>query len=441
MTTAQQGIATIESFLAEVGPIKSAEANTEPGSVGGPTTHPVKSVPDNTRPGTEGARAAENTKDVKADVPASVDGTSEKKAESSAGVGATGTASGDQIQIGTKKAPTGEDSSTETASAKSGKTDPGSSHPARTDNDALNGGKYAADIENMPLSKLAQDLGALGNELCSLIAAGASINVPTQKAASDAAPSAQTPPPPAAPAQPAAPASAATAQPVKTAADAQLAKLYGPEMAALLTNTMDKKAADSMVTGALAGIIKQAQDDADATAAFLNEYFAQNKRADFGGGSPDGMGGGGPESGSAPPSHAESHEHSPHDGAPPHDGGGAAGGGDEAVLAQLQALCQQLNISPEELLQSIEAEAGGGGQPAAGGPPAAAGAGGPMSAAAPQGGAPTGGGQPGGGPVPGMEVTAAARDLEYQKMANHVRELAARSRAKQASAAAAHKAA
>jgi len=77
-SSAIQSMRSIDRFLQEVASTekRAAEAHTEPGSVGGGTTHPVKNVDDSTEEATEGARAAENTADVKADQgPASVEST------------------------------------------------------------------------------------------------------------------------------------------------------------------------------------------------------------------------------------------------------------------------------------------------------------------------------------------------------------------------------
>ena len=170
-TSAQRSINTIESFLQQIGgQIKSAEAHTEPGSIGGETEHPVKDVDDKTEVAQTGDRASENESDVKEDQgEAGVDSTPEAKAaahvarllkgaatsggqqaltpgnqtgkkmlrkKAEGGAAATpGSAADDQLQIGTNKQPTGDDPANETGSAKGGKEDPGTDHPARTDND------------------------------------------------------------------------------------------------------------------------------------------------------------------------------------------------------------------------------------------------------------------------------------------------------------------
>lgn len=241
MASAQSSISTIEQFIKSVGAdtVKQADApKSEAGSIGGETSHPVKSVDDRLKEVKEGERSAENAKDVKKDVPNSVDATPEASAKSAASVFDTlgrfakaadgavsspGSAEEDSLQIGTKKAPTGEDPKSETQSAKAGKEDPGSSHPARTDNDSLDGHKYAFD-ENTPLDKLGSDLQTLGNDLCAALAWDAE-NAGAQKTAAAAQTQSggkKTPP----------------AQTAKQAVDLtpQLAHQLGWEMAGLVTD-------------------------------------------------------------------------------------------------------------------------------------------------------------------------------------------------------------
>lgn len=184
MAGTTDALRSISRFLAEVkaGEKSAAAANTEPGSIGGATTHPVKDVDDSTEDAEEGARSEENEEDVKADQgDAGVDSTPENVAQKKAGqrkravdgksedgsVNPPGTAADDQLQIGTKKRPTGEDTAVETASAKPGKEDAAGSrlgkttHPARMNNNELDGNKYAS----METSRLAKTAADLGNQL------------------------------------------------------------------------------------------------------------------------------------------------------------------------------------------------------------------------------------------------------------------------------------
>lgn len=142
----QRPLASIDALIASLArQEKSAEANTEPGGYDGPSSHPTADEEDNTRPATEGSRSSENTADVKHD-------------QGSMGVDSTspGTPGGQdsvQMNIGIQQSATGEDPAIETDSAKGGKEDGefegASSHPARTDNDSLDGHKYAASASRL----------------------------------------------------------------------------------------------------------------------------------------------------------------------------------------------------------------------------------------------------------------------------------------------------
>lgn len=365
---------------------KRAAANTEPGSIGGETSHPVKDVDDGTEDAKEGARSAENTADVKADqgkpsVESTPEATSEgtKKASldltkfakgkqaddgKSAGgaVQTPGSAADDQLQIGTNVQPTGEDSSTETSSAKAGKEDPGSKHEARTDNDALDGNKYSADrLAQLPLEELAKMASDLGDAICrELNDPRVFESKPQAKQASDE--------------------------------DVKLAHQAGWELAGLFAGNMDKKAVDAEVQRTLEEIIKTASDDAVAVADYLDglREGELRKQAEAGGPPPDPSQGGGLPPGMAGPGPGEGGGDEEllaalgGGGAPPAGlpegvgselsgpGGeeGGEGGGevsDEAL--QLAQLLEELGVTPEELEQAM-AQSGG---DAAGAPPPPAG--------------------------------------------------------------------
>ena len=116
---------------------KTAGAYTEAGSVGGETSHPIKSVDDNAGASQEGARSRENTEDVKKDQgPAGVESapTGTKPQEES------------QEHIGPLDAKsTGKDPASETESVKGDKDDPGTSHPAKTED----GKKFGSVTEEL----------------------------------------------------------------------------------------------------------------------------------------------------------------------------------------------------------------------------------------------------------------------------------------------------
>lgn len=367
-------IATIDSFIRQVGEnTKTAEAKSEAGSIGGATSHPVKDVDDRLIEAKEGERSAENTKDVKADVPNSVDGTAEasktaasifdlaarfaKKADGA--VSKPGSAESDHISTTTKVAPTGEDPKNETSSAKAGKEDPGSSHPARTDNDQLDGHKYAVD-SNATLEKMAADMQELGDRLCSALAWDAHAAGADKTAAAAQVQSGGRTMPPV----------------VKQAAvtDPALAQQLGYEMAGLVTNPdgFDKAAADALVRATLFDIIKTASDDADNYIAVANDFFKQAEGEEAAE-SPEMAGGGGGEEAGMMSALGGG------EAADPAAGGGAGGSIDPEQLIQiLEALGIDIN--------QLAAQGGGGGED-----PAAAGG---------MGGAP-------GGEVPGAEAAMA----------------------------------
>ncbi len=373
--SAIQSMRTIDRFLQEVAATekKAAEAHTEPGSVGGPTEHPVKDVDDSTEEAKEGFRSAENAADVKADqgepsVESTSDNVAAKAAEAEAVTGKSedgainppGTASADQLQIGTKKEPTGQDPSSETSSAKGGKEDPGSSHPARTDNGELDSLKYA-EMQIEELSKLAGDLansllvsfskeaelhgdqhkidvdndGKIeGSDLAALRSGDKKEAKKEDKEAFDIAEYNKEK------AEKKDSDEECDDEEDKEAAD--LAGQAGWELAGLLSGDFDKKAADKLVQGSLVEIIKTASDDADKVAQFLESYNEElSKKAE--GEMPAGidpaamMSAGSPEPAAMPAEEA----------------------GGEGDVEELAAVLESLGISPEELEAAMAAEAGG----------------------------------------------------------------------------------
>jgi hypothetical protein len=343
---------SIDRFLQEVAATekRAAEAHTEYGSVGGPTTHPVKDVDDSTEEAREGARGAENAADVKADQgPASVesvpDNVAAKKAaarkvavdgKSEGGsVNPPGTATDDQLQIGTRKSTTGQDPAVETSSAKAEKEDASggrlgnSTHPARTNNGELDGYKYA----EMPLEQLAKVASDLGNNLLAKLAEltgnqhKLDVNKNGKIDGSDLASLRGG--------------KDEEEDEEKEATD--LAGQAGWELAGLLSGNFDKRAADSLVQGTLEEIIKVASEDADKVATFLASYSDEMSKkaegempADV---DPAAMMGGDPAAGAGPDEAAM---------ADAMTGGEEVGqGGDD--VEQLAAVLEQLGISPEEL--------------------------------------------------------------------------------------------
>lgn len=345
---------TIDRFIA--GLHKSAESH-EPDKG---TSHPVGSADTSTQPASEGSRSAENEKDVKNDQGSpAVD----NKPEATASSG--NSAASDQLQIGTKKAPTGEDPSSETSSVNSSLKDPGTSHPARVDNDELDGKKYASMSTEM-LAKTAADIAnqiLASPELEQLMAA-------------------------------------AQGTPTKTAAEAQAqstatkeAGQVGWDLAGMVSGGLDKQAIDAALQYRMEEIIKTASSDADNVIEYLTAYVQQKQAmamdAAAGGGMP-------PEAamGGMPPEAAMG-------GMPP----GGEGGGEGDDLAMLMQLLEQMGITPEELMAAMAAEQSGGA---------------PMEGAA----APPAGGEGGESGAddsatdkPGMEVEASAKKASAKSKA------------------------
>jgi len=121
---------------------KQAEANTEPSSQGGPTSHPSKSVDDNTQPATEGKRSQENASDVKKTVPTGGVDSSNDKAPSQ---------EDQQLNVGITSTSTGHDPANED-NYKDKKEDPGTTHPAK-----MEGGEKYSSMSFVELRKLASE--------------------------------------------------------------------------------------------------------------------------------------------------------------------------------------------------------------------------------------------------------------------------------------------
>ncbi len=352
-TSAQSSMGTIDAFIQQVGRIKQADAHTEAGSIGGSTTHPVKGVDDRTEPAKEGARSKENTSDVKEDQgKPSVENAAEATAKSAAAKGlgqfakkaegavsTPGSAADDHLQIGTNVQATGDDKSNETSSAKAGKEDPGSDHPARTDNTALDGHKYAGDDG---LRKLASDMETIAGRICTAI---------VQQSQGRAAPQVKT----------------AAARPAGQP-DPQTAYQAGWEAAGL---PRDKKAADAMVHSTFCEIIKTAADDASNVIEYLDAFFAKQAEGEMPPVDPSQMAGGPVEPmGGAGGGMEGGMEGGGGDALMDALGGGqdaggmggdaGAGGGEGGGVEDVLALMEQLNVTPEDILAAADDGTGGG---------------------------------------------------------------------------------
>jgi len=115
----------LNDFMKEVAAEKTAAANTEAGGYVGESSHPSTKVDDSTDDASEGARSAENQADVKNDIPG--------KSPDDISEGDAGPAQDDrQLNMGTQQSATGEDPSVEN-DFKGDKDDPGTTHPADTE--------------------------------------------------------------------------------------------------------------------------------------------------------------------------------------------------------------------------------------------------------------------------------------------------------------------
>lgn len=385
--------ATLDGLLAHTASLrqtKQAEtAMSEPGSQDGPTTHPVKNVDDQLHETPEGAQSQDNTKKVKEEQgPPSVDSTPDKKAEQrrrnvfdmfrefnsksasnltakgSTKAPGSGSAADDHYNIGLKVEATGEDPANETDATKPGKDDPGSTHPARTDNDSLDGSKWSSDKyyvdDNTPLSKVAQLLAEVGESLVLDIDYHAK--------------------------------QAAASKPMRTS---QEAGQVGWEMAG--DDAQAKQAVDNMLADELAQYLNYWENQAVKVAAYLNgvqqstqqndmnatlDLVATRQKAAMGGGgemSPEALAGmvGGEQGGGAGAMPPEG-QISPEDleamlggGAGSAGAGGDMGGGgmggDDAEVAQLLQALEQEGISPEQAMELMNQVEGGGMPPGGGG--------------------------------------------------------------------------
>ena len=406
-TAAQQSVDTIEAMLARVNNQKRAEAKTEAGGFAGGSSHPSTDVDDRTEDASEGARSAENTADVKEDQgSSSVDSTSP---------GTPGGQDSVQMNIGTNQSATGEDPAVETESAKGGKDDPGSSHPARTDNNSLDGQKYASARNVISLIKSAQ---SQGTQLLAKIAVEsdgalkqAATKLQKKKAADKVVDEGGKLPPTTVDDSDS---DASKAPPGKGSSKA--AAQAGAQLADAAINTAAlKQAQDEMVVRSLAETVDVAYRMAEKTAAYLNNYLAEKKAME------EGAEGGDPSQGKSEGSEAEDSQHSEEGSseepgslpgsAPAGDpmaGGGEGGGDSEQALLELLAGGQGMGAGQAAggMMGGGDPMAGGG---MGGGDPMAGGMGGGDPSMVAMGGGGGAGGPPGGGNEQAMLAEALAQ--------------------------------
>jgi hypothetical protein len=427
----------VEKTAAAAGHEKTgAPTPPDPGGYQGASTHPTADADNSAQVASEGERSSENTSDVKADQGApAVDSTSEATPNQDE-------QDQHQLNIGTQQSATGEDPSVED-DYKGTKDDPGTSHPAQTEDGEKYGSfKEAHAAFNVAANEVLADLAnGFGTQLAPKTAesadpksrpetsapmtpaggsaegehvqpggggAGKSKKEEKPKEAAAATPSPESP----------------LAEPLQKAADAISgtpeegtdveAMQAGYELATALGLT--KEAAQDGVKETIAQTIRDAETDADLFGSYFTTFIAKQGAVppDEAGGEPhadpndassganeagEAAGGGAPspEAGGGAPG-----------GAPPGlaallGGGGGMGGemggemgglgggepSPEEALAELAAALEELGIPLEALIEAGGAGGGMGGEmgtpPMEGAPPA-----GPMGG--PEGAAPLGGG-------------------------------------------------
>lgn len=389
----------------------SGSATKDPGGYTGPSSHPSARAASNTQSTPLGERAKENESDNKEDRgPAAVDSTSAEGG---------GDQDSKQIHVGMNPSSTGEDPSVED-DYKGDKEDAETSHPANADD---TGEKYSS----WDLSRLLKQANTLADDILSDIGMGFGFTDPNTTPVERLQQQRQP--------QPTKQAAASTPQ---NKADNTAAVEAGYELANLLG--LSKEAADQQTQTFVAGILKEALDDADRVGAYIVSYKqaedAQSKKVagarkkagykkaeeeeESGEGeeSESHEGHGGEESapveggGEVPPDIAAAlggaGGGAPPEAAPPmgpEAGGGAPGaGGEEAALQDLVMALLEKGIPPEQLPELVAAMVGGGG---GGGAPAPGGMGGDPAAA----GAPPMGGDPMGGGAPPAEPMKMAQKI------------------------------
>lgn len=439
----------------------------DPGGYQGSSTHPSAHIDNRGQASSEGSRSSENESDVKED--------QGKPGVNSAPDAKPGQANDVNLNIGTQQSATGEDPSVED-DYKGGKDDPGSSHPARTDNSSLDGHKYAsqtlakcydlhAELANSIMADLAmgrgnqltkQALEAARNGGATLQPSAAGDNPPQQpkpqvagqppagqKMAAD-----QSQPTLSEMIEKAAKAVKAGNAPEGTPAANNADLAAGYELAAVLG--VEKRAAQTVVAELIEDTIKSAQEDAEMFGAFFKKAAqkyagdgastsdgenhssqgddtsganggegtggSSSGKESGGGGASGGDSGGGPSLGDALGG-----------GSDPGGlmGGGAPAGGDPMGGASEQDALMQLASALEELgipLEQLAAAGGGGAPPMGGGDPlagmggaggAGGGMGGEMGGGMPPAPPPTAGGM--GGPMgEGMKLASAVLAFKRQ---------------------------
>jgi len=278
-TPRNQVFAHLRDFFDEIDGEKRAAATkvadspkSEPGSIGGETTHPSKNVDDRLINEQTGSRYSENTSDVKENV-------GKPAVENAPAYSWEGKGSGKQMehqmQIGVNHAPTGESHSTE-RDFKGDKDDPGTTSVMKADD----GQKYGS----WDFRKLAAAFSSLSNEVLADIGNGKLVEKKGSPGDGPVHSHGQTfkvQHPQSVPTTPKAEDPPATDK--QTDEETEKAAAAGYQLAAALG--LDDAGADGHVARVIEQIIKEAQVHADLTAQYMDSFARTIKRANDPGGS------------------------------------------------------------------------------------------------------------------------------------------------------------
>lgn len=331
-------VKTYEEFL------KQAEATTE---VAGPTSHPSKNEPDQTQPTQTGSVDAELKSELQKQHPHNVEQTPEKRAymadcdscskpkplcKCAVDKAAENTAVTDHKTQGTEIESVADSLGKETNKSEDNVEDPGSAHPARTDNDSLDNRKYASDV----LSKMSiKDLQSLEEKTADDLAAAITIYGTEEIKTAEVA--------------------ATQAADLGGDQDSynELVKWAGDQSVVdlMIHGELDKQAADDVVKREIATIIKSANHDADLVAEYIFSNSQKQANAVPAEMIDPAAGGGAPPAEMPPAEMPPAMPEMP--AAPPMDP--AAAGGDD-IVGQLLALMEQM--TPEQMEQLL-AQVGG----------------------------------------------------------------------------------
>lgn len=275
--SAKNSLATIEDFLRAVGSLRKRAADplSEPGNLEGEESdHPSAKVDDGLHePPPEGELAKDNSRRIRE----MLGDNSTESAKSSAARRKRAEDDEDEDDSDDEYgypgemtvAPTMEDPDYDSNKVKDTKDDPGSEHPARTDNPEV-GDKKKYAWDKMSMEKLAAEFARLGESLCADVAALSGL--PLTKDALDALSQLDEQ---ALAAQAGWEVAQSLAQEKAAQELSELEKLAALESPWGLDQeeNLDKQAADALIRDHILEVIKSAEDAAVATASFLDGYL------------------------------------------------------------------------------------------------------------------------------------------------------------------------